>query len=144
MYDIQARNKYNKNDIVKLGYYAVLDGNYTITLDDKEGEFQKIYLYDKTMNVCHDLITPYTFNTVGGSFDNRFELRYKEVKFKDDDKMMLFDGKTYNFKVYDITGRMVKDVDSDNIDLVIGSLHKGLFILKITINGKTTTKKIIL
>jgi hypothetical protein len=39
---------------------------------------------------------------------------------------------------------MVKDVDSDNIDLVIGSLHKGLFILKITINGKTTTKKIIL
>ena len=147
MYDIQARNKYNKKDIVTLGYYAVLDGEYTISIDDKEGDFEDIYLYDKTMNVCHDLITPYTFTTVAGSFNTRFELRYKQIENDEDDdydRKGSLDGRTYNIKIYDLSGRLVKDVNSDNLDLVISELPKGLFILKTTIDGKTKTKKIIL
>ena len=99
------------------------------------------------MNVCHDLITPYTFTTVAGSFDTRFELRYKQIENDEDDdydRKGSLDGRTYNIKIYDLSGRLVKDVNSDNLDLVISELPKGLFILKTTIDGKTKTKKIIL
>jgi hypothetical protein len=144
MYDIQARKKYKKNDIVTLGYYAALDGGYTISIDDKEGDFEDIYLYDKSMNVCHDLITPYTFTTVAGSYDDRFELRYKKVNFEDDNKTLYHGGRTYNLKIYDLSGRLIKNVDTNDTNLIINDLPKGLFILKTTIDGKTTTKKIIL
>jgi hypothetical protein len=144
MYDIQARKKYKKNDIVTLGYYAALDGGYTISIDDKEGDFEDIYLYDKSINVCHDLITPYTFTTVAGSYDDRFELRYKEVEFEDDNKTLYHGGRTYNLKIYDLNGRLIKNVETNDTNLIINDLPKGLFILKTTIDGKTTTKKIIL
>jgi hypothetical protein len=144
MYDIQARNKFSKNDIVTLGYYAALDGEYTINLDNKEGNFEKIYLYDKNLNICHNLKTPYTFITVAGSFDTRFELRYKKVEDDDDDRKLFIDGKVCNVKVYDLSGRMIKDVNSNDIDLIINELPKGLMVLKITIDGETITKKIIL
>jgi hypothetical protein len=158
MYDIQARNKYKEKDIVTLGYYAALDGEYTISIDDKEGDFEDIYLYDKSMNVCHDLITPYIFTTVTGSFDTRFELRYKQVENDEDDddkqititnnnsivKVLSEGGIIANIKIYDMSGRMIKEFNEDLTQVNINDLPKGLLIFKISVNGKIITKKIIL
>ena len=113
------------------------------------------------MNVCHDLITPYTFTTVAGSFDTRFELRYKQVKNdendeNDDDKQIsitnnnsivkvLSDvGIISNIKIYDMSGRIIKEFNEDLTQVNINDLPKGLLIFKISVNGKIITKKIIL
>lgn len=67
-------------DKVKLGFNVTTAGSYTVAISTVDGLFvndQNIYLEDKFLNIIHDLkLSPYTFATERGRFDNRFILRY--------------------------------------------------------------------
>lgn len=66
-------------DSIPLGYNSTIDGELSIDLEDFDGLFnhQNVYLLDKVNNTLHDLKTaPYTFTTVAGIFEDRFELRF--------------------------------------------------------------------
>ncbi|NNT70859.1 choice-of-anchor D domain-containing protein [Flavobacterium sp. IMCC34852] len=80
-YKIQARSNFVESDIVPIGYFSSVDGEFSISIDQQEGVFNSeatnIYIEDLALNIIHDLkAAPYTFTTVNGKFDNRFLLRY--------------------------------------------------------------------
>jgi hypothetical protein len=81
MYKIQARSAFDLNDVVPVGYFSAVAGEFTIGLGQQDGILNApetpIYLEDVTMNIVHDLRQgPYVFTTDSGRFINRFRLRY--------------------------------------------------------------------
>ena len=155
-YDIQSRGNFDNDDIIKLGYYSATSGQFTISVNEKEGKLKNknIYLCDDSLNICHDLSNPYTFNTILGTFNDRFTIRYKLPK--NDDKQVTITNKDTNvniksdsgiitnLKIFDLSGRLIKEYNKDFIEMNFSDLPKGIFIFKITINGEIDTKKIIL
>ena len=157
-YDIQSKGRFNDDDSVKLGYYSAIDGQYTITVNNKEGRLKnhEVYLFDNSFDIWHDLSEPYTFTTISGSFNNRFILRYKSPEDENDDKQISItnndlnvdivsdSGIITNVKIFDLSGRLIKEYDKDFVETNFSDLPKGVLIFKITINGDIITKKIIL
>lgn len=81
-YIIQARGlPFLDSDVVALGFKTDLAGNYSISLSNFDGLFvgnQAILLKDNLTGILHNLkITPYSFTTAAGVFNQRFELLYK-------------------------------------------------------------------
>jgi hypothetical protein len=152
LFDIQARGKFKKKDVVKLGYYSAVETQYTIEAETKGNVPDKLFLYDKLLNICHNLDTPYVFNTTIGKHEDRFELRYKKIK-KDDDKEILISNegsffnivseevKFTNVKVYDFTGTLIREMNGNWLELKIDDLPKGIYIFQINIDNKVVTKK---
>jgi hypothetical protein len=74
---------FNQEEIIPLGYSSTIAGEFTITLEQMDGVFvdqQDVYLEDRLLNVITNLkITPYTFITELGTFNNRFVLRYTDT-----------------------------------------------------------------
>ena len=80
-YSIQGRQlPFVASDVVILGFKTELSNTYKISLDKVDGLFltsQVIYLKDKLTNTYTNLRTgSYTFSSVAGVFNNRFELRF--------------------------------------------------------------------
>lgn len=161
-YDIQSRGRFNDNDNVNLGYYSAVDGQFTITINDKEGKLKnhKVYLVDHSLNNYHDLSEPYVFTTTSGKFDSRFSLRYKlpedENEDDDDDRQVSITnnhlnvsivsdlGIITNVKVFDLSGRLLKETNEDFVEANFSDLPKGILIFKITVKGRIITRKVIL
>jgi hypothetical protein len=152
LFDIQARGKFKKKDVVKLGYYSAVETQYTIEAETEGNVPDKLFLYDKLLNICHNLDAPYVFNTTIGKHEDRFELRYKKIK-KDDDKEILISNegsffnivseevKFTNVKVYDFTGTLIREMNGNWLELKIDDLPKGIYIFQINIDNKVVTKK---
>jgi hypothetical protein len=80
-YAIQGRQlPFVASDVVALGFKTELSNTFTISLDKVDGLFltsQVLYLRDKLTNIYTNLRTgSYTFSSVAGVFNNRFELRF--------------------------------------------------------------------
>ncbi|MEO7976145.1 hypothetical protein [Flavobacterium sp.] len=70
---------FTDKDEVPLGYRTILTGYFTISIDHADGllENQAVFIEDKFTHTIHDLrLSDYTFNTVSGTFRNRFVLKY--------------------------------------------------------------------
>jgi hypothetical protein len=141
-YDIQSRGKFNSDDKVKIGYFSAIDSDYTISIDTKEGDMlnRNVYLYDKSLNIWHDLSEPYTFSTIAGTFNNRFFIKYKnpghDDEEHDDDKNRI--ALPSRIEVYDIFGRHIQTINEFEFD----NLPKGqILILKIFKSDMIETKK---
>lgn len=168
-YKIQARPTFEASDIVPLGYFSAVSGQFTISIDKKEGVFdtdQNVYLEDRDMNIIHDLKqSPYTFTTNFGRYENRFLLRYTNEALSTPDFETLASSvvvatnhgemtiKSYieniqEVTVYDVLGRQLffaKEINNKNfITSDITKSYQAL-IVKITLeNGTIVTRKIIL
>jgi hypothetical protein len=139
-YDIQARGKFKKNDIVYLGYTSVVNETFTISIDEKEGKMTKedVYLYDSFFNIWHDLSESYSFSTVAGTFNTRFLIRYKLPE--GEDRNIINITTIDKVEVYDMIGQLVKNLDC----LCLDDLPKNqIFIVKIYEKDKIVTKKIL-
>ncbi|KOS06855.1 hypothetical protein AM493_13075 [Flavobacterium akiainvivens] len=79
-FSIQARPEFNQTDVVPMGFGVATAGQYTISLNDKDGLFaegQQIYLKDKMLGTTYNLADgDYIFNTGAGEFADRFEVVY--------------------------------------------------------------------
>ncbi len=80
---IQARPNFNDSDNIPLLFKTSVAGNYMITVSNLEGIFgmnQNIFVKDNQLNTIHNIkIAPYTFYTIAGVFENRFEIVYQNT-----------------------------------------------------------------
>lgn len=169
-YKIQAKPTFNNNDEVALGFTCSANGNFTITIDNKEGvlneTFTNIYLQDNLLNIVHDLKqSAYNFTSSYGTNNSRFVLKYQNASlstntFVNDDNNVIIavkDSKinifsnTENIKsiqVYDILGRNIYDnqtLNSKTFAIANLAAKNQTLIVKIKLeNGEIVTRKIIL
>jgi hypothetical protein len=169
-YKIQARSNFVESDVVPIGYFSSVDGEFNISIDQQEGilnsEDTNIYLEDLELNILHDLKTsPYVFTTVSGKFENRFLLRYTDAAldnpaFETLNNSVAVAGnqgvltiKSYlqtieEVIVYDVLGRQLyqaKGIASNDFTATNVSLSQQSFIVKVKLeSGTVVTKKILM
>ncbi|MCF6129342.1 T9SS sorting signal type C domain-containing protein [Flavobacterium sp. AS60] len=168
-YKIQARPSFTDADKVPLGYFSIANGQFTISLDEKEGIFntdQNIYLEDRDMNIIHDLKqSSYTFTTNYGRYEDRFILRYTNEALGTPDFETLDNGvvvatnhgemtiKSFmediqEVTVYDVLGRQLffaKAISNKTFSTSNITMSHQTLIVKIKLkNGVTISRKIIL
>lgn len=158
---------FDLNDSVPMGYKTTVAGNYKITLDHFDGLFdaQVIYLKDKLLNTIHDIKnSPYNFTSAVGTFDNRFEIVYKQetlginnpkfdsnsvVIYKKDKEIFINAGiaSISQLKVFDIQGRMIYENKNINkTDAIIKNLppaEQVLIVQVILLDGNIVSKKVV-
>ncbi len=156
-----------ETDTNQIGFISKIAGNYQIKLAMFDGLFesQNIYLEDKFVNTIHDLkLSDYNFSTNIGTFDDRFVLRFTNtvlsnnnielntnsiVVYKDASGIHIKSAKDEikNVIIFDATGRNVVDKTNVNgTELNINGLQIAQQVLLVqvtTVDGKTTTRKII-
>jgi len=165
---IQGRSlPFTQEDLVPLGYNAVIAGNMSISLDQFDGVFQNqnIYLKDNLLNIVHDLkIDAYTFATAVGRFDDRFEIVYKSgtlgvenptwntnsvVIYKKNKAIFVNTGNVTieQIRVIDLQGRVIyEDKNVNNTEATINNLPVSdqVFIVQVQNDkGAKIAKKII-
>ena len=160
---IQGRQyPFNIDDSINLGYKTNISGDFKIKLSDVNGLFttQNIYLQDLYSNTIHDLKqSPYTFNSVSGTFNDRFILRYTNnslgnndfiinntIIYNKDNKINIDSNKIIkNVKVYDITGKLLYDnnFNSNNVKISLECSKQILFVKIKTEDDQVITRKIL-
>lgn len=167
---IQGRQyPFNNTDAVPVGYKVTAAGQFTISINKKEGTFengQAIYLYDTTTNEYHDLTAgDFVFNSAAGTFDSRFEMRYTNetlgvdtpvvsnsdiVVYKSGNQISV---KAKNFtidgvQVYDITGKSLyakKGINNSEFSTASLNATTQVLVVKVTLdNNQTISKKVIM
>lgn len=167
---IQGRpTPFNANDSVQLGVVVPQTGDYKIAIAATDGIFtedQNVFLEDKLLNVIHDLKSaPYSFNSVSGTFNDRFELRYTSnalttTEFDTANNVMLVSNELNvvvrsisesisQVEVYDVLGRQILTFKNTNVSQEItlskNNLKNQAVIVKVHLeNGQVVTKKIVL
>lgn len=160
---IQGRQyPFNIDDSINLGYKTNISGDFKIKLSDVNGLFttQNIYLQDLYSNTIHDIRqSPYTFNSVSGTFNDRFILRYTNnslgnndfiinntIIYNKDNKINIDSNKIIkNVKVYDITGKLLYDnnFNSNNVFFNLECSKQILFVKIKTEDDQVITRKIL-
>jgi hypothetical protein len=137
-----------------LGWICTTAGQYKITLSDWDGIFlteQTAFIRDQLTGTTTDLkLTPYTFTSETGVFNNRFTLVYKESLTTidqpiDSKNILVFKENGYyhvitkgslikNISIFDMLGRLVYKVNDINSEsILIKEIHqtKEILLLKI-------------
>lgn len=169
IYKIQGREPFDENDQVPLGYSSAVIGTFTINIDSKEGVFNsgstRVFLEDKLLSSIHNLkVSPYTFTTDAGTFNDRFILRYTDrtlgnVDFdKTNNQVSIFKDKNdlkikseietiKQITVFDLLGKKVFEkeaVNSNEFSSSAFGLSKQVGIVKVTLaNGQVVSKKVV-
>jgi hypothetical protein len=116
-YIIQGRSiPFDNLDIVSLGFKTNNPGSFTISLSNFDGLFaenQGIFLKDNQTGMLHDLkSSDYTFSSLIGVFNERFEIQYNNITLPTDVPMSGSDKIMISVKDHKITinaGKMVMD-----------------------------------
>ena len=161
---IQGKADFNVEDKVTLGNVYSKNGEYKITIKDKEGVFktgQDIYLKDKVLNKVVNLSQgDYVFQGVKGTDETRFEIVYKgDAVLSTDaatksDFSVYKDGNSYvitsskklgKVEVYDTAGRLMKALSTNETSVKIdaSAFSNGVYIFKVENSGDVKTKKVI-
>ena len=160
---------FDENDEVPLGYRTTINGAFTINIDQVDGSLtnQVVFIEDKLTNTVTDLKSGnYTFNTVAGTFNDRFVLRYTNTNktlsttsLNTLANTVLVSNKNKQIKVnsfaqtidkvtiYDLLGRQIYQKDQVNSnELSIANLvssRQTLVVKTVLQNGTIVTDKII-
>ncbi|WP_395060522.1 choice-of-anchor D domain-containing protein [Flavobacterium sp.] len=169
-YIIQGRSlPFDVNDRVPMGIKIPTNGTYSIAIAAVDGLFsgkaQKIYIEDKLLNTINDIsASPYQFTATQGVINDRFVLRYTDLKLSNagfdltENGVSIFgsnneikiNSSSENIKdyvVYNVIGQTLiskNDINANNS--VVSSIMKNnqTLVVKVTLtNGQTVIKKII-
>jgi hypothetical protein len=158
---------FKETDEVRLGFTTTIAGAFTIKIDqvDELLALQNVFVEDKSNNRIVNLKNEnYTFNTVSGSFNDRFVLRFTDKNLalneleKDKESVLVFNeskqlqvNSTKEFideiSIYDLAGRKIyernniNNIDFSLLDLV--SNHQVLLINIILQNGHSVVRKVV-
>ncbi|MBF2707120.1 T9SS sorting signal type C domain-containing protein [Flavobacterium soyangense] len=158
---------FDENDEVPLGYRTTINGAFTINIDQVDGSLtnKAVFIEDKLTNTIFDLKNGnYTFNTVAGTFNDRFVLKYNNktlgtTNFDTQANKVLVSNKNKQLKInsfaetidkvaiYDLSGKQIYQKDKVNSsELSIANLvssRQTLIVKTVLQNGTTVTDKII-
>lgn len=160
---------FQESDIIPLGVKIGETGNHSIAINAVDGLFentaQDIYLEDLYTGQVHDLrITPYSFTTDRGTFEDRFVLRYIDNStldvsdFETNTGVVIFTANnqikinSYNSQiedvlVYDILGKRLinaKDVNQNSYNITqLRPTYSPLIVKVMLHNGKQKIQKVI-
>src|SRR5690606_9288108 len=166
----KAASSLSLTEVIPVGFHTAIDEAtiYTFSIPKKQGDFfnsNPIYLKDNLLDTTHELsASDYTFTSVVGEFDNRFEILFSletlgidtpvlqhqltvvelqngQLQFKMNDSHTMD-----SIQLYDVLGRLVaeKQTHTSNETLDISGLSQASYIAKVTLeNGQTLTKKIL-
>ena len=167
---IQARElPWNIDDQVVFGFKSTINAVTSFDISISElGVFfndKDVFIEDKVTNTFHDLkVSPYTFSSNMGVFEDRFVLHYKNLLLSNDDfagiensvyvfkennqpKIVSTKSNISNVIVYDTLGRIVFSKDKINASEVVLSdlmANNQALIIKTTLeNNVTVAKKFI-
>ncbi|UPS91906.1 GEVED domain-containing protein [Bizionia sp. M204] len=158
------------SDLVPLGVEIASTGNYSIALNTLDGLFletdQIIFIEDTYTNTIHNVrISPYSFNTEAGTFNDRFILRYTNNSLSVDEynansgltitapnsSYIKVSSKNSSIKsvfVYDMLGReLIQKLNINSQEIVFDNLSfsDGAYIVKATTtNNMSRIEKVIL
>ena len=143
----------------------LVPGNYTISLENVDGLFvnQDVFVKDMDTNVIHNIKQgPYSFTSQDGTFENRFELVYKNTTlggddFVDENVLTVYtsnNGIVLNSSalisevvIFDVLGRKLHQQTVTNREEVVVSKivksNQALLVKTILSNGQVITKKVI-
>lgn len=166
-YTIQGRAlPFEISDIVPLGFKAVENGTFTISLAHVDGLFADgettVYLKDKSANIIHNLTAGnYIFQSEAGEFNDRFEVVYEDdgtlgvddltsnsvqiYKYLQNIVVESKSEKIISVELFDLTGRNIHSNNKVNSNTYqIKSVSKGILVVRVqTKDGKIITKKVI-
>ncbi|PWB22195.1 T9SS sorting signal type C domain-containing protein [Flavobacterium sp. HTF] len=167
-YAIQGRAlPFEDTDIVPLGYRTTIAGDFTISIDQADGDLatHAVYIEDKTTGAVHDLKAgKFTFTTAAGTFTDRLVLRYtnktlgtgdfenteNDLIVSVKDKVIKVNSAKENIKeisIFDITGKTLYTKNKiETTEFQISNLQSGnqVLFIKVTLeNGFIASKKII-
>ena len=158
---------FNDSDIVPIGYSSTIAGDFSISIDELDGtmQAQNIFLEDKLLSSIHNLkVSPYTFNTAAGTFDDRFVLRYTDrtlgnVDFEKTNNQVSISKDKNELKikseieiikqvtVFDLLGKKVFEkttINSNEFRSSTIGFNQQIGIVKVTLaNGQVISKKVI-
>ena len=161
---------FDESDSVPLGFRSTIEGIFTINIAQVDGSMmnQSVFIEDKLMNTIFDLKSGnYTFNTVKGTFNERFVLRYtnpnaktlgvntvigkgNKVLVSNKNKLVKINSFSETIDkvfVYDLLGRQIYQKASVNSnELSISNLvssRQTLLVKTVLQNGETVSTKII-
>mgnify|MGYP006199877243 FL=1 len=156
---------FTDEDIVPLGLKVLVPGNYSISLENVDGLFvnQDVFVKDKYANVIHDIKQgAYSFTSQDGTFEDRFELVYKNTTLGGEDivnenALTVYtsnNGIVVNSSeqitevvVFDVLGRKLYQQNVVNQEEVIVTKivksNQALFVKTTLTNGQVITKKVI-
>ncbi|WP_264559875.1 T9SS sorting signal type C domain-containing protein [Flavobacterium sp. N2270] len=166
-YVIQGRAlPFSDEDVVPLGLKVIEAGSYEISLENLDGLFvtQDVFIKDNLSGTLHDIKEGnYSFNSQAGTFNDRFELVYKNIALNNDSfennsfvntfssngilNVVSSKNNLKTVEVYDILGKVIYSNKNVNaLEHVISSITTSnqTLIIKITLdNGKQVDKKVI-
>ncbi|MCZ8089714.1 hypothetical protein [Flavobacterium sp.] len=158
---------FNSSDSIPLGFSTTLTGEFTLNLYQYDSIFenQSVYLLDNATSTFHDIKSGmYTFTSIQGTFDNRFELRFNDEalslnpNIKTENSVLCYTnnsdiivksltGQIQSVTIFDSTGRVLhKKTSLDTSEILISEIAKNNQLLLVQIesdNGVKVTKKII-
>ena len=158
---IQGKAAFDPDDVVPVGTKHFENGNFVISLVQKEGIFnngQAIYLHDKVSGTYTNLQNgTYSFTANSGEFTNRFEIVYKldvlatsEVEkngfevYRDGEDFYVRNSKNIEtVMVFDAAGRKIMQIDAHSKLVLVKLDAGGMYIIKAVSGGKEYSKKII-
>lgn len=161
---IQGKASFDIDDKVGLGNVYSQNGNYKISIANKEGIFgssQNIYLKDKLLNKIINLSNEdYIFQATKGTDITRFEIVYKDeavlntgsnskpdfIVYKDGNNQVIKSSKKLGeIEVFDVSGKLIKSLNTNDLEVRIdmSAFLNGTYILKVENSGDIKTKKII-
>lgn len=164
---VQARPLFSNLDVVQMGYIAPTAGNYTLSIDHKDGVFntgQHIYIKDNETGTLTDLNEGSLFFTSeAGTFNERFQVVYTDVVMGTEQPALSADsvivsksaqtitisaGSTLinNVNIYDINGRKLYSQNGLNATQTsISDLNasKQILIIEISTAKGKASKRIV-
>ncbi|MDR7212672.1 hypothetical protein [Flavobacterium piscis] len=156
---------FSDTDEVPLGYRTIIAGDFTISIDHADGLLTNhaVFLHDMMTNTLHDLrVSGYTFNTVPGTFKNRFVLKYanKTLAVNDYENSVLAWCENQNIRInstkgnidkifiYDLSGKQLynkqKVADKQFVTENLSFAEQIVLVRVFLENDKFLTKKVIL
>jgi hypothetical protein len=145
-YRIQSRGDFDSSDVVPIGFAAQNAGAFTISVDQSEGEIEKVFIRDKYTGHTYSLSEPYTFTSEAGDFDKRFEIIYEDDSTGKSAEVPIrvfpnptsdfvnVSGKFEKYELYDMYGKLIRSGSESSISLE--GYSNGIYLLKID-DGKT-------
>ncbi len=167
-FSIQGRPlPFSTDDVVSLGFQSELDNTFTIALNHFDGLFsngQNIYLRDNSTGIVTDLkLGNYTFATLAGVFNSRFELLYQNsllsnatvpafnanyvVIYHQKSDLVINTGVAImsSIKIFNAKGSLLfdkKEINTSETRIDIGSTNEILLVEIVTTEGVKVVKKV--